>query len=54
MQIKFLIKPVKHPSNNDLEKKQNRRCLHIFKYRLKTQTIRVQEAYLLFELFTDV
>ena len=45
--IKFLIKPVKLPSSNVLQKNKAQDVLELFKYRIKTKIIRDKEAYLL-------
>ena len=51
--IKFLTKPVKLPSKNELQEKQTR-CFKFIKYRIKTKTISDKEAYLLHELLKDI
>ena len=45
--IKFLIKPVKLPSSDVLQKNKAQDVLELFKYRIKTKIIRDKEAYLL-------
>ena len=52
--IKFLIKPLKLPSTNDLQKNKAEDVLDLFKYQIKTKIIRDKEAYLLHELLKDV